>query len=464
MTQTADLSATADERPDRDSWLRRNQTWIKWLSVAAIVVAVLLFLRGLPVQDGVDRLAGVIERYGVWGYALFGAIYVVAALLLIPGAALSLAAGAVFGLGGGFVTVVISATVAAGAAFVIARYLARDKVRKSAENSRTFGAIDAAVGEGGWKVVGLLRLSPAVPFSVSNYLFGLTPVALLPYAAATLVGIMPGTLLYVYLGTLAKRAAGGGSSGGVWTYVFYGVGLLATLAVTVYLTHLARKKLKESTDVIEDKKEKRRPPVGWATYILPLVALLAVAAVPFRGYAAAKLVALAGGPPQVTPKEAYDKGDPSVTFDHSAFDAVLKKHVDAEGFVDYPRPQGRPRRTRRLRQDPRRRPLRQARPRRETRPAAQRLQRLHARVDPEPLPGQVDPRHRPAVGPARLHARRREGHAQRDRAPAHPPEVRRAARPPRPSSAPRSVAPSSATRRTPARSSTPSSPTSQTTA
>ena len=336
MTQTADLSATADERPDRDSWLRRNQTWIKWLSVAAIVVAVLLFLRGLPVQDGVDRLAGVIERYGVWGYALFGAIYVVAALLLIPGAALSLAAGAVFGLGGGFVTVVISATVAAGAAFVIARYLARDKVRKSAENSRTFGAIDAAVGEGGWKVVGLLRLSPAVPFSVSNYLFGLTPVALLPYAAATFVGIMPGTLLYVYLGTLAKRAAGGGSSGGVWTYVFYGVGLLATLAVTVYLTHLARKKLKENTDVIEDKKEKRRPPVGWATYILPLVALLAIALVPFRGYAAAKLVALAGGPPQVTPKEAYDKGDPSVTFDHSAFDAVLKKHVDSEGFVDYP--------------------------------------------------------------------------------------------------------------------------------
>ena len=336
MTQTAERPATADERPDRDSWLRRNQIWVKWLGVAVIVVAVLLFLRGLPVQDGVERLKGVIGKYGVWGYAIFGAIYFVAALLLIPGAALSLAAGAIFGLGKGFVVVVISATLAACAAFVIARYLARDKVRKSAENSRTFGAVDAAVGEGGWRVVGLLRLSPAVPFSVSNYLFGLTPVRLLPYAAATFVGIMPGTLLYVYLGTLAKRAAGGGSSGGVWTYVFYGVGLLATVAVTVYLTRLARKKLKEKTDVIEDKKDNRRPPVGWATYALPLLAILAIAAVPFRGYAAAKLVALAGGPPQVTPKEAYAKGDPSVTFDHSAFDAVLKKHVDAEGFVDYP--------------------------------------------------------------------------------------------------------------------------------
>ena len=340
MTQTAHPAPqTADDpsSPSQEPWLRRNQTWIKWLSVAAIVVGAVLILRALPLQEGVDLLKGKIAGYGIWGYVVFGAIYVVAAVLLIPGSLLTLAAGAIFGLWQGFLTVVISATLGACAAFLIARYLARGKVREMAKDNKKFGAIDAAVGEGGWKIVGMLRLSPVIPYSISNYLFGLTPVKLVPYALASFVCMMPGTLLYVYIGFLGKEVAAGDGKAGAFKWVLIGVGLLATLAVSVYLTYLARKKLREQTDVEDAPAEKKRghPPVGWATYALPVVAVIVLAIVPFGG-AINKAVAGLFGPPAADLSEKYAAGQGNADFDHSAFDKVLKQHVDAEGFVDYP--------------------------------------------------------------------------------------------------------------------------------
>ena len=343
MTQTADPAIetpndTPNDTPaDRESWLRRNQTWVKWLSVALIVVGVLLILRALPLKEGVEQLKGVIAAYGIWGYALFVLIYIAAAVLLIPGALLTAAAGAIFGVWQGFLTVIVGATLGACAGFLIARYLARSKVEKTAKDNKKFGAIDAAVNEGGWKIVGLLRLSPVIPYSLGNYLFGLTGVRLVPYALASFFCMMPGTLLYVYLGYVAAQAATGDGDAGVLKWVLTGVGLLATVAVTVYLTYLARKKLREQTDVEDAPAEetKGHPPVGWATYALPLLAVIVLAIVPFGG-AINKAAAGLFGPPAADLTETYagDKG--TADFDHSGFDKVLKQYVDAEGFVDYP--------------------------------------------------------------------------------------------------------------------------------
>ena len=99
-------------------------------------------------------------------------------------------------------------------------------------------AIDAAIAEEGWKVVGLLRLSPAVPFSAQNWILGATRVDFWPYLAATFVGIMPGTLLYVWITSLG---AGGGGGAAKWT--FFAIGIAATLAVTVLVGRKARAKL-----------------------------------------------------------------------------------------------------------------------------------------------------------------------------------------------------------------------------
>lgn len=131
----------------------------------------------------------------------------------------------------------------ATAAFVVGRYLAREWVAAKVQGAPRFAAIDQAVAREGWKIVILTRLSPIFPFNLLNYAFGLTRVSLRDYVFASWIGMIPGTLMYVYMGSLAGDLAtqGAGSrmrSGAEWA--LSGIGLLATIAVTVYVTRLAR--------------------------------------------------------------------------------------------------------------------------------------------------------------------------------------------------------------------------------
>lgn len=226
----------------------RMASTIRWLSVAVIGIAVLTIVRLVPLQQGVGVMSDWISELGVWGPVVLGLLYVVATVLFVPGTILSLAAGAMFGLGVGMVTVSISSTVGASLAFLIARYVARDKVAAIARRNRQFGAIDRAIGEGGWKIVALLRLSPAIPFNLQNYLYGLTPVRFWPYVLTSWIAMLPGTFLYIYLGHLTKAAVGGDRARTPAEWAMLGVGLLATIAVTVYITRLARQKLNEQVE------------------------------------------------------------------------------------------------------------------------------------------------------------------------------------------------------------------------
>ena len=109
-----------------------------------------------------------------------------------------------------------------------------------------FKAIDEAVGTEGWKIVLLTRLSPIFPFNLLNYAFGLTKVSLKHYFFASWVGMIPGTIMYVYVGSLAGDLAKLGAGQRTRTtgeWILYGVGLLATLGVTVFVTRIARKAL-----------------------------------------------------------------------------------------------------------------------------------------------------------------------------------------------------------------------------
>jgi uncharacterized membrane protein YdjX (TVP38/TMEM64 family) len=208
------------------------------LGVAAIVVAARL----LPVQEWLKSFETWVKGMGAAGMFLYGAVYVVAVLLFVPGIVLTLGAGFLFGLGWGIVLVSVASTLAAALAFVIARYLARGAVERLARNSPKFAAIDRAIGKEGWKVVALLRLSPLVPFSLSNYLYGLTSVRLGPYVATSWAAMLPATVLYVYLGA-AGRTIGEKAPRSPWEWVFLGAGLAATAVVTVLLTRRARREL-----------------------------------------------------------------------------------------------------------------------------------------------------------------------------------------------------------------------------
>jgi len=208
-------------------------------------------LRTLPVGLLFGQLQAWIATLGVWGPLVFAAFYVLATVLLLPASLLTLAAGAMFGLGIGFLTVSLASTTGAACAFLIARYAARRKVERWARARPKFRAIDLAIDEAGWKIVALLRLSPAIPFNLQNYLYGLTSLRLGPYVLTSWIAMLPGTFLYVYLGHLAgiaaMKAGDTGRERTVWEWMFLGLGVVATIVVTVYLTRLARAKLHEIT-------------------------------------------------------------------------------------------------------------------------------------------------------------------------------------------------------------------------
>lgn len=210
--------------------------------IVVLVVAAELFDLQQVLHDALTWISGL----GVFGPIIFAGLYILACVLSLPGFILTLGAGAVFGVIPGFIAVSIGSTLGATCAFLIGRYLVRDLVAGRIAGNEKFKAIDEAVGREGWKIVLLTRLSPVFPFNLLNYAFGLTKVSLKHYFFASWLGMIPGTVMYVYIGSLAGDLASLGGAGRARTtgeWVLYGIGLLATLIVTVFVTRLARKTL-----------------------------------------------------------------------------------------------------------------------------------------------------------------------------------------------------------------------------
>jgi uncharacterized membrane protein YdjX (TVP38/TMEM64 family) len=189
-----------------------------------------------------------VESLGSVGAIAFILLYIMATVAFLPGLILTLGGGALFGLIWGSLYVFIGATLGATAAFLVGRYLARNWVMKKIEGNRKFVAIDRAVGKEGLKIVLLTRLSPAFPFFLLNYAYGVTGVSLKDYVIGSL-GMIPGTVLYVYLGSLAGSIATIGTHTQPtnpalhWSIRIFG--LMATIAVTLYTSKIARRALEE---------------------------------------------------------------------------------------------------------------------------------------------------------------------------------------------------------------------------
>lgn len=226
----------------------RTRSVLRFALLAAVAMALLAGLRSRAARLLIDRLIDAFAALGPSSIPLFAAAYAIAAILFLPGSALTIGAGIVYGLLWGSVAVSCGATLGAAGAFLVARYLARSRVERWAAKSPRFAAIDAAVGREGWKIVLLTRLSPVFPYNLLNYLYGLTQVRFGPYVLASWIGMIPGTILYVYLGFAGRevaRAASGRTDRPLGRYLFWGIGLLATLLVTLYVTRLARRALRE---------------------------------------------------------------------------------------------------------------------------------------------------------------------------------------------------------------------------
>jgi uncharacterized membrane protein YdjX (TVP38/TMEM64 family) len=192
-----------------------------------------------------------IQHWGNWGPVIVGTAFIPACLFFLPGSPLTLFGGFAFGgtlagLAKTVAAVSVGSTLGASAAFLAGRYLARGWVERKVAASPRFRAIDSAVGIQGWKIVLLARLSPVFPFNLLNYAFGLTGVRFRDYLLASWIGMLPGTILYVYLGSTTRQLAdvlvGRVEKNAAQQALFY-VGLAATLAVTIYVTRLARRAL-----------------------------------------------------------------------------------------------------------------------------------------------------------------------------------------------------------------------------
>lgn len=231
--------------------LKKNQAKLwKFIGIAIVVAGLIITAKVFGIFDNLNLLLQNslqwIENLGVWGPIAYIAIYIIASVFLISGAVLTLGAGFIFGVIKGSILVSAASTAAATVSFLIGRYCVRGWVAKQIEKQPKFKAIDSAVAKEGWKIVGLTRLSPVFPFVFLNYAFGVTQVSLRDYVLASWIGMMPGTVMYVYLGYLPKIAAQG--SGDTLKLILNIVGVIATVAVTVYVTKIAKKALDSQID------------------------------------------------------------------------------------------------------------------------------------------------------------------------------------------------------------------------
>lgn len=220
-----------------------------------IFLAVVVILFGaaffLPVADWMaSAFTWIDENRGI-SWLVFIALYISATVLLLPGSLLTLGAGFLFGLGYGFMIVSFASVVGAACAFLIGRFFARDWVAGKLLEMPRFAALDTAIAQRGAVIVLLTRLSPVFPFNLLNYALGLTAVRFWTYVAVSWIGMMPGTVLFVYLGTIALDLTSllsgqvGESPAGNWPLY---VGLVATIILTIVISRMAGNALKANLD------------------------------------------------------------------------------------------------------------------------------------------------------------------------------------------------------------------------
>lgn len=215
--------------------LRSRQMW-QLAALGLFMVAALLVARQFPVLQWIETFRLWAAQFGLLGIFMYGTVFGLATILMLPCLPLTILAGFTFGMGGGMVAVYTGIAISAAFGFLFARYVARGAVAEQIERHPRFKAIDRAIAREGWKIVGLLRMCP-VPLGLTNYLYGLTAIPFWRYMAASLAGLLPPNLLLVYLGAFGKRTLDGPRD--PLEYALGGLALVALIGVVVVLRRIA---------------------------------------------------------------------------------------------------------------------------------------------------------------------------------------------------------------------------------
>ncbi len=218
------------------------------LLVPVLSLLVLVAVAGifhLPVAAWLRQLLLWAERLGPWGPLALAAASAAAAVLLLPGSVLTIGTGFLYGIPLGFGVIWIANMLGACVAFGIGRTLVREWVARRMAANEMFVTLDEAVGEHGFKIVFLTRLSPVFPYGLLNYTFGASRVSFRQYALASSVGLIPGILMYIYIGASLRSLAelGQRADTPVGHRVFFWFGLAATILLVAAGTYIARRAL-----------------------------------------------------------------------------------------------------------------------------------------------------------------------------------------------------------------------------
>ena len=227
-----------------------SKTWRRWFGAAIAVAVVALFIGLAPKFHGsLTAALEFVQGLGPWGPAVIVLIYIAVSIALLPSWVLTVGCGFLFGLPGGTAIASCGATLGACASFGLSRRFGREGIFRAAAPKPLLAALDVALARKGFVVVLLTRLSLALPYGPLNYAYGLSSVRFSHYALATWIGMLPGGLLYAYLGSTLKdlsEVAAGVKPPVTLQFVFLAIGLASTLATTIILSRVARRALRES--------------------------------------------------------------------------------------------------------------------------------------------------------------------------------------------------------------------------
>jgi uncharacterized membrane protein YdjX (TVP38/TMEM64 family) len=217
-----------------------SRSRLPWIAGAVLLAAAAAIAALAPLRDWTEAIEDSLQGMSILeGMLAFCAINVLGTLMMIPAWIFPIAAGAVFGMGWGLAIAVTASTLAALAAFLVARFVVRERIERAARRNKSFAAVDKAVRREPWKVVALLRLSPVLPSGLKSYFLGLTCVNVLAYTTASALGMLPGIALKVYIGHTGRAAL----SGGPVKWAMLAAGIAATVAMAWILGRAVRKRL-----------------------------------------------------------------------------------------------------------------------------------------------------------------------------------------------------------------------------
>lgn len=210
----------------------------KWVVLLFFISLIVVFQIKFEIIQNIPSIIEKTASSGPVGYLGFILIYIVSTVMMLPGSPLTFTAGALFGFWKGLILVSLSSTLGATCAFMVSRYLIRKSIEKRVLKNKKFQSIDNEINEQGWKIVILARLSPIIPFFILNYALGITKIRFIHFIFASWIGMIPGTIVYVLMGTMGGAFINGKKSSFEW--VLLGIGLIATILVTLLISKIVK--------------------------------------------------------------------------------------------------------------------------------------------------------------------------------------------------------------------------------